>query len=82
MACRSQDRAEAARSNLIRELSNEPATVDSASLANRIKFIRLDLASFASIREFVSAFNVLYSRLDILVNNAGMMSMNVKLILQ
>ena len=79
MACRSQDRAEAARTNLIRELSCEPATEVSASLVDRIKFIRLDLASFASIREFVTAFSGLYPRLDILVNNAGMMSMKVNL---
>lgn len=77
LACRSQERAEVARTKLIHELSSEGASQDSVSLSNRIQFIRLDLASFASIREFVTSFLKTHSRLDILVNNAGMMSMKL-----
>lgn len=36
-------------------------------------FLRLDLASLDSVKEFVSAFKKDYDRLDVLVNNAGVM---------
>lgn len=39
--------------------------------ASKVSTMTLDVASFASIRSFVSSFERKYDRLDILVNNAG-----------
>lgn len=75
LACRSQERGEAARSRLLRELSTESSTIDASSLLNRVQFMRLDLSSFTSIRTFAASFKKAHNRLDILVNNAGVMSM-------
>lgn len=41
---------------------------------DRIKFLKLDLSSFASIREAADEFKRQSSRLDILMNNAGLMA--------
>lgn len=38
----------------------------------RVETIPIDLASFASVREFVEAFNAKHDRVDILLNNAGL----------
>ncbi len=62
LACRSLDKAEAARSQLVAEI---PA----ASLDG----MALDLASLASVRQFASDFSAKFDRLDVLVNNAGIM---------
>ena len=51
LACRSTERGETARTQLIHELSADSATVDAATLTQRIQFLRLDLASFTSIRD-------------------------------
>lgn len=75
LACRSQERGEAARSRLLRELAAELPNSEAASLSNRIEFMRLDLASFASIRFFADSFKKTHNQLDLLVNNAGVMSM-------
>jgi NAD(P)-dependent dehydrogenase (short-subunit alcohol dehydrogenase family) len=40
---------------------------------DRVETMPLDLASFASVREFVAAFRNRHDRLDILVNNAGLL---------
>jgi len=36
-------------------------------------FMKLDLNSLQSVREFATAFLAKYDRLDVLVNNAGVM---------
>ena len=61
MACRSRDRAEAARASVL-------ADVPAADLAIEL----LDLASLDSVRAFAEAFSE--DRLDILVCNAGIMA--------
>ena len=43
-----------------------------ADARGRIEAIPIDLASFASVREFVDAFNAQHDRLDVLLNNAGL----------
>ncbi|KZL64929.1 retinol dehydrogenase [Colletotrichum incanum] len=41
---------------------------------DKIKFLELDLASFASIKKAANTFSGLSDRLDILMNNAGLMA--------
>ncbi|KAM4700964.1 dehydrogenase/reductase SDR family member 13 [Discoglossus pictus] len=60
LACRVQETAEAAVYD-IRRLSGN----------NEVLFMKLDLASLASVRSFCKAFLSTEPRLDILVNNAG-----------
>jgi len=43
-----------------------------ANARGRIETIPIDLASFASVREFAAAFTAKHDRLDILLNNAGL----------
>ncbi len=43
-----------------------------ADARGRIETIPIDLASFASVRAFVDAFNAQHDRLDVLLNNAGL----------
>ncbi|WP_336360714.1 oxidoreductase [Haladaptatus sp. ZSTT2] len=62
MACRSADRADAARRKLESEVEN--ASLDT---------MELDLASLDSVAQFAAAFTDRYSDLDVLVNNAGVM---------
>jgi NAD(P)-dependent dehydrogenase (short-subunit alcohol dehydrogenase family) len=50
------------------------ADVRSRSGSDRVHLMQLDLASQASIRAFVQAFNDQYNRLDVLINNAGVAS--------
>ncbi len=62
MACRSQEKAEAAKA--------EVATrVPSASL----DIIALDLSDLSSVRAFAKAFRDRYAKLDVLINNAGIL---------
>jgi NAD(P)-dependent dehydrogenase (short-subunit alcohol dehydrogenase family) len=63
VACRSQDKAEAAISSIKREIPS----------ACPLSFLELDLASFDSVKAAAADFNNKESRLDILVNNAGIM---------
>jgi len=61
MACRNPDKANKALQNIKND--NAEAKLD---------FIRLDLGSLASIKQFSEEFKKRYSSLDILINNAGM----------
>lgn len=63
MACRSVEKAEAARRDVL-------GTVPGAD----IEILRLDLASRASISEFVQEFDARYPALHVLVNNAGIIA--------
>lgn len=62
MACRSQKKAEAAKSDVMKR-------VPSASL----DIIQLDLSDLASVRGFAEAFRARYTHLDVLINNAGIL---------
>src|SRR5579859_5608253 len=62
MACRSLDKAERARHELLAKVPG--AAVD---------VLPLDLGNLDSVRTFAESFNVHYDRLDILMNNAGIM---------
>ncbi|XP_055715678.1 retinol dehydrogenase 13-like [Phlebotomus papatasi] len=60
MACRNYEKCEIARLEIVRKSDN-------SNIYNR----SLDLASFDSIRSFVSTFLDEETRLDVLINNAG-----------
>lgn len=62
MACRSQDKALQAKSEI-------EAQVPDADL----DIMLLDLGDLASVRAFATAFKAKYDKLDLLVNNAGIM---------
>ena len=63
MACRDATRANAA----LEKIKNEAKDA-------KIEFIKIDLTSSSSIKEFVDVFKTKYSRLDLLINNAGLVS--------
>jgi protochlorophyllide reductase len=63
MACRSLDKGERARQDLLKIVPG--AAIDLMSL---------DLGSLKSVKTFAEAFNAKYDRLDILMNNAGIMT--------
>ncbi len=62
MACRSRERGEAARADILARLPGADLEV-----------MALDLASLASVRAFAAAFREAHPRLDLLINNAGIM---------
>ena len=62
LACRKKSNAEEAMESIRQE--NPQA---------KLHFIQLDLASFDSVRRFVSEFAQKHNRLDLLINNAGVM---------
>ncbi|MEM7721354.1 MAG: oxidoreductase [Pseudomonadota bacterium] len=62
MACRSQEKAEAAKAEVLTQ-------VPGASLDVMI----LDLSDLASVRVFADAFRARYGALDVLINNAGIL---------
>ncbi|CAM9451672.1 unnamed protein product [Ectocarpus fasciculatus] len=64
MGCRSADRGQRAREEILR-----------AHPAAAVAVLPLDLASFKSIRRFADEFSQQYGRLDVLVNNAGIMAL-------
>lgn len=64
MACRSMDKAERARQELLARVPG--ALVD---------ILPLDLGSLQSVRAFTDRFFACYDRLDILMNNAGIMAL-------
>lgn len=61
MACRHAARAEAARQEI-------------AAGNDKVIVMRLDLASFTSIRTFADAFAKRFDHLDVLINNAGVIA--------
>ncbi|WP_136657760.1 oxidoreductase [Nitratireductor sp. XY-223] len=62
MACRSPQRAEAARQDILR-----------VAPGGDIEVMAIDLSSLASVREFADRFRETHSSLDLLINNAGVM---------
>lgn len=62
LACRSEERTRPVLDEL-REIAADP---------ERIRFVALDLASFASVRRAADAFRELDLPLDVLINNAGL----------
>ncbi|MEM9476947.1 MAG: oxidoreductase [Pseudomonadota bacterium] len=67
MACRSADKAEAAKAKVLELLP-------SASL----EVMLLDLGDFASVRVFAESFRGKHERLDVLINNAGILLYSAK----
>lgn len=63
MACRSEEKALDAKQ--IIENQNKNA---------KIEFMKLDLGSLLSIKEFVATYKSKYSKIDVLLNNAGIMT--------
>ena len=63
MACRSAQKAETARQELLREQGG-----------GALDRVDLDLADLTSVRNCVSAIQSRYGRLDLLINNAGVMA--------
>lgn len=62
-ACRSEEKTLEAINEIKNEIQNE-----------QLYFLKLDLGSLESVREFSRKFHELETRLDILVNNAGVLS--------
>jgi NAD(P)-dependent dehydrogenase (short-subunit alcohol dehydrogenase family) len=62
MACRNLEKSQAALDQLRAEVPGAD-----------VELMRLDLASLASVRQFVDEFQEKYERLDLLINNAGIM---------
>lgn len=60
MVCRSRERGEAARAEIVRETGSEA-----------VALMLADLASQTSIRRFAEEFHQRYDRLDVLINNAA-----------
>ncbi|KAK3588718.1 hypothetical protein CHS0354_026037 [Potamilus streckersoni] len=63
LACRNEEKGKAAVERIIRENQNAKAT-----------YMNLDVACFASIRQFVDEFHKKGKKLDILINNAGLLA--------
>ena len=69
MACRSLERAEAARRQLL-----SPAGDTQAPGRGGLDLLSLDLAELASVRRAAAEVAERYGRLDLLINNAGVMA--------
>ncbi|KAG5183799.1 hypothetical protein JKP88DRAFT_198915 [Tribonema minus] len=65
LACRSQEKAAAARDEITAE-------VQAGGRVAKLELMSLDLADTHSVRSFVSDFKAKHDRLDVLVNNAGL----------
>lgn len=63
LACRNLQKANRTKEAIQKKTKN-----------SKIEIIPLDLADFASIRQFVKIFNEKYDKLDVLLNNAGNMN--------
>ena len=72
MACRSRQRAEAARQSLLSPASGKGAGVAEAAWG-ALDLLDLDLADLASVRRAAAEVADRYGRLDLLINNAGVM---------
>jgi len=62
MACRNKDKAEQAMADIRKEVPNAD-----------LEFIKLDLNSLKSVREFAKVYSEKHDKLDLLINNAGLM---------
>jgi NAD(P)-dependent dehydrogenase (short-subunit alcohol dehydrogenase family) len=62
MACRSLEKANAAKENIQKEVPKADVEV-----------MEIDLSSLNSVRNFAKSFQSKYDRLDVLINNAGVM---------
>ena len=71
MACRSLQRATAARDRLVAELQSEDPVLF-AHVADRVSVRELDLASLCSVRKFAEETRKELQRLDLLILNAGL----------
>lgn len=65
MVCRSQERGEVAREEIMRQSCND-----------KVDLLLADLSSQNSIRQLVTEFKEKYSQLHVLVNNAGLWMIN------
>ena len=62
MACRNQEKGEAAKAEILQEYPDALLDV-----------MELDLSSMDSIRKFAAQYQGIYPKLDLLINNAGVM---------
>ena len=62
MACRSLDKAEKAKADILKKLPNADLDI-----------LQLDLSDLESVRTFARNFNEKYEKLDVLINNAGVL---------
>jgi NAD(P)-dependent dehydrogenase (short-subunit alcohol dehydrogenase family) len=62
MACRNEQKANAARTDILKEFPNAD-----------IHILTLDLSDLASVRKFAQSFLEQFNHLDLLINNAGVM---------
>jgi NAD(P)-dependent dehydrogenase (short-subunit alcohol dehydrogenase family) len=62
LACRNLEKAEAARSRILREYPN-----------GQVNCMKLDVSSLREVRAFATRFQSQYEQLDLLINNAGIM---------
>jgi retinol dehydrogenase 12 len=67
MACRSVDKAIAAKKSIEKKTGKSPS---------KLLVLALDLSDFGSVRKFVNEFQKLRLPLDCLINNAGLMTPN------
>ena len=75
MACRSRQRAEAARQSLLTPTGGGSADPGSGGPAwGALDLLDLDLADLASVRSAATEVADRYGRLDLLINNAGVMA--------
>jgi len=89
MACRDTEKAEKAKEDIVKSLSNvsteekkdtaneekKEATNANSNVGERLQVMRLDLGSLQSVRDFVRVFVEKYNELHYLVNNAGIMAL-------
>eukprot|EP01083_Nonionella_stella_P103029 293906_1 len=76
MACRNEQKAANARTDIITELSlNNFKNASKHELQSRLDTIQLNLASLQSIKSFSDAFQSKYDQLNQLILNAGIMAL-------